>query len=240
MKSFQKNENLKTLKGVKKIQYIWDYYKFPLVISGILLYILAYTLYNHFTYKETVLYTALVNVNAGADLTAGLSKDFLKYLDLNPDKNKMELYSGLYLTDDEQNAYHQYTYASRIKILAIIDGELLDVVLMNHEAFDAFSQNGYLCALEDILPQADSGLYDTVKPNFVTNITILEDNSIERQFDSSIPYNAMTEEHFYGIDLSHTELIHNARFKEPVYFGILANSPRMDTAIEYLRYLFLF
>jgi len=239
MKLSQKNENRKTLKGTKRIQYIWDYYKFPLVISGILLYILAYTLYNHFTYKETVLYTALVNVNAGEDLTAGLSRDFLEYLNLNPSKSKIELYSGLYLTDDEQNAYHQYTYASRIKILAIIDGELLDVVLMNREAFDAFSQNGYLCALEDILPQADSGLYDTVKSDFVTNITILEDNSIDRQFDSSISYSAVTEEHFYGIDLSHTKLIHNAGFKEPVYIGILANSPRVNTAIEYLRYLFL-
>ncbi|MFG6370108.1 MAG: hypothetical protein K1W16_17145 [Lachnospiraceae bacterium] len=238
MKSFQKNENWKTLKGKAKIQYIWDYYKFPLVILVILLYILVYALQNHLSYKETVLYTALVNVNASENLTERLSDDFLEYLNINLSRNKMELYTGLYLTEDEQNAYHEYTYASRIKILAVIDGKLLDVVLMNQEAFDAFSQNGYLCALEDLIPQTDAALYHTVEANCVTNITIIEDNAIERQFDSAIPYHAITEEHFYGINLSSTKLIRNAGFGEPVYLGILANSPRKDNAVAYLRYLF--
>lgn len=138
------DKNLKTLKGKAKLQYIWDYYKLPLVIVAILLYVIFYILYNHFTEKERVLYTALVNVNAGETLIKGLHDDFLDYLNLNPSQNQLELYTGLYLTDDDQNAYYQYTYASRIKILAMIDGELLDVVLMNREAFDAFSQNGYL------------------------------------------------------------------------------------------------
>ena len=238
MKPFFKNETLKALSGKKKIQYIWDYYKLPLALFGILLYILIYVSYNHFTHKDTILYAALVNVNAGADLTEGLSDDFVEYLNLAPSKNKLELYTGLYLTDDEQNAYFQYAYASRMKILAAIDGEMLDIVLMNREAFDAFSQNGYLCDLEDFLVQEDSVLYDTIKQDLAENITILEDNSIEVQLDPSVNYHAITEEHYYGIDLSHAELIRDAGFKEPVYLGILANSPRRDSAVSYLRYLF--
>ncbi|MDE5825464.1 MAG: hypothetical protein K2H91_12380 [Lachnospiraceae bacterium] len=238
MKSLVKNENLKSLNGKSKIQYIWDYYKLPLALFGILLYILVYVSYNHFTHKDTILYAALVNVNAGEDLTEGLSDDFVEYLNLDPSKNRLELYTGLYLTDDEQNAYFQYAYASRMKILAAIDGEVLDIVLMNQEAFDAFSQNGYLYDLEDFLLQTDSVLYDTIKQDFAENITILEDNSIEVQLDSSVTYHAITEEHYYGIDLSHTDLIRNAGFKEPVYLGILANSPRRDSAVSYLRYLF--
>ena len=229
---------LKTLNGKKKIQYIWDYYKLPFAIAGILLYILVYILYHHFSYKDTILYTALVNVNAGEHLTEELNNGFLEYLNLNPSKNKLELYTGLYLTDDEQNVYHQYSYASRMKILATIDGKLLDVVLMNKEAFDAFSQNGYLCDFETFLQQADSDLYNTIKQDFATNIIILEDNSIELQLDSSVAYHAITEEHYYGIDLSHTELIRDAGFMEPVYLGILANSPRHDRAVAYLKYLF--
>ncbi|MDE7415683.1 MAG: hypothetical protein K2N44_05100 [Lachnospiraceae bacterium] len=238
MKSLVKNENLKSLNGKSKIQYIWDYYKLPLALFGILLYILVYISYNHFTHKDTILYAALVNVNAGDDLTEGLSDDFVEYLNLDPSKNRLELYTGLYLTDDEQNAYFQYAYASRMKILAAIDGEVLDIVLMNQEAFDAFSQNGYLYDLEDFLLQTDSVLYDTIKQDFAENITILDDNFIELQLDPSVAYHAITEEHYYGIDLSHTELIRNAGFKEPVYLGILANSPRRDSAVSYLKYLF--
>ncbi len=233
-----RDKNLRTLKGRAKLQYIWDYYKLPLALFGILLYVLIYILYQHFTYKECVLYTALVNVNAGETLTEGLSSGFLDYMSLSPAQNKSELYTGLYLTDDDQNAYHQYTYASRMKILGLIDGELLDVVLMNREAFDAFSQNGYLHDLAEILPQADESLYETVRPDLIANLIILEDNAVEHQLDASIPYEAVTEEHYYGIDLSRTQLISAAGFTEPVYLGIIANTPRLDSSAAYIRYLF--
>ena len=57
-------------------------------------------------------------------------------------------------------------------------------------------------------------------------------------FDTSASYHAVTEEHYYGIDLSRTTLIDSAGFHEPVYFGIIANSPRTDNAVEYLKYLY--
>lgn len=78
--------------------------------------------------------------------------------------------------DDELNAYHECTYASRMKILAAIEGKMMDVALMNQEA------------------------------------------------------------HF-GLDLSGTGLIRQAGFENTVYLGIIANSPRVDTVMEYLRYL---
>ena len=90
-----------------------------------------------------------------------------------------------------------------MKILAVIDGELLDVVLMNKEAFDAFSQNGYLYALEDFLPQEDSGLYNAIKPDLAANIVILEDNQEELMFDSSASYDR-------GALLRHRPVAHDA------------------------------
>lgn len=231
------DENLHTLQGMKKVQYIWDYYKLPLAILGIFLYIIIYTLYGHFSHKDTVLYTALVNVNAGENLTEELRAGFLEHEGLNASKNTLELYTGLYLTDSELNEYHEYTYASRIKILAVIEGEMLDVVLMNREAFDAFSQNGYLCDLDELLAQEDQALYDSIKPDLISNIVILEDNANDLVLDPSIPYNAVTEEHTFGVDLSHAKLIARAGFQDTVYLGIIANSPRKEMAAEYLRYL---
>ena len=242
MKTKQKlspeREKLKSLYGLKKIQYIWDYYKLPIVILCIFLYIIGYSLYGHFTHKEKVLYTALVNVSASESLTRQLSTDFLDSLDADTSKETMQLYAGLYLTDDEANPYHEYTYASRMKILAAIDSEQLDVVLMNKEAFDAFSQNGYLCDLDKLLTASDSHLYEVLKPYLVTNTTILEGNSIDLQFDSSIPYQAVTEEYTMGLDLSQTGIIRDAELSDTVYLGIIANSPRTEEAIDYISYLF--
>lgn len=233
-----KDENLRSLHGGKKMQYIWDYYKLPITILCIVLYVIGYGIYGRLTHKDTVLYTALVNVNAGADLTGGLTSDFLEYLNLNPSKNKLELYTGLYLTGDELSEYHEYTYASRMKIQATIDGELMDVVLMNKEAFDAFSQSGYLHDLDELLREKNPELYSLLSDDLAKNIVILEDNSMDMLFDTSLVYSAQTEEAFYGIDLSRTALISQAGFGEPVYLGIIANSPRVDTALMYLQYLF--
>ena len=230
-------EKLKTLHGPQKIRYIWDYYKLPIVVLCILLYILGYSLYGHFTHKEKILYTALVNVSASDSLTEQLSTGFLDSLDQDTSKTTMQLYTGLYLTDDETNPYHEYTYASRMKILASIDGKQLDVFLMNKEAFDAFSQNGYLCDLEELLSSEDVDLYNRLKPHLVTNTVILEDNSTDLQLDPSITYQAVTEEHPFGLDLSQTSMISDAGFSDIVYLGIIANSPRTEEAIDYVRYL---
>ena len=237
-KGSSEREKLQSLHGLKKAQYIWDYYKLPLVVLCIILYVIVYSLYGHFTHKETVLYTALVNVSVNDSLAGQLSTGFLDYLGKDPSKNSVQLYTGLYLTDDETNSYHEYTYASRMKILASIDSEQLDVVLMNREAFDAFSQNGYLCNLEELLSDQDAALYNRLKPYLAVNTIILEDNSIDLQFDPSLTYEAVTEEHPVGLDLSVAGLIHQAGFNDTVYLGIIQNSTRKDAAVNYVKYLF--
>ena len=40
-----------------------------------------------------------------------------------------------------------------------------------------------------------------------------------------------------GIALAELPLFEPAGFEEPIYFGIIANSPRAATAVKYLRYL---
>ena len=229
MKSFMKFR--------KKIQYIWDYYKFPLVVLCIFLYVIGYFLYGHFTRKDTILYPDLVNVSASESLTRQLSTNFIPYIKEDSSKKELQLYTGLYLTDDENNPNHEYTYASRMKILASIDGEQLDVVLMNKESFDAFSQNGYLYNLEELLSNEYPALYEKWKPYLVTNTIILEDNSTDVQLDSSISYQAVTEEAPTGLAISQTGLLHDAGFSDTVYLGIVANTPRADTAVHYIQYL---
>jgi hypothetical protein len=58
-----RDENLHSLHGGKKLQYIWDYYKLPLTLLCIVLYIIGYVIYGRLTHKDTILYTALVNVS---------------------------------------------------------------------------------------------------------------------------------------------------------------------------------
>ncbi len=230
-------EKFRQLKGAKKVQYLWDYYKLHFVVAGVILYILGYTVYGHFTQKNQVLYAAFINVAPSATLTETLSDGFLTAQGMELNKNEFYLYSGLYLTTDEENPYHEYTYASRIKLIAAIDSETLDIALMDQEAFDAFSQNGYLCNMEEFLSGADPELYRKCEEMLRKNIVILEDNAEEAALDDSVEYTAETEEYPMALEITQAALLEEAGFTEPVYLGIIKNTPRKETAAEYIRYL---
>lgn len=232
-----KKERWKHLKGTQKIQYVWDYYKLPVTMCLIVLYIFGYTLYGHITKKEVLLYTGLINVSAGEQLTGELSCGFIDSSDAGASKTELKLYTGLYLTDDPDDPNHEYTYASRIKIIASIDDEQLDVVLMNKEAFDAFSQNGYLYNMEDLLRNMDSETAADLTPHLVSNTVILKDNSDEMMLDKSLSYQAVTKEFPMGLLISQKGLFKEAGFTEDVYLGVIKNSPRMDMAAKYIKYL---
>ncbi len=220
------------------LQYLWDYYKLPLAAAAIVLYIIVYAAYSHFTHKDVSLYAALVNVAAGETLTEELSSRFLAAQRLDSGKNTFRLYSSLYLTDDETSSFHEYTYASRMKILASIDAEQLDVALMDRKAFDAFSKKGYLSNLDELLAEQAPDLHQQLAPYFVTNVEILEDNSEDLILDSSAIYYAQTAEYPMGLDLSGSSIIQKGRFPETIYLGIIKNSPRMEMVFHYLGYLF--
>lgn len=234
----EKKEYWKTLRGKQKAQYVWDYYKFPIAVTLILVYIIGYIIYGHFSKKDIVLYTALINVSVNDQINEQLSNGFLEFADENISQKDVQLYTGLYLTTDQNDPNHEYTYASRVKLLASIDGEQLDVVLMNKEAFDAFSQNRYLYNLEELLMDLSPDRAEELKPYLVTNTAILKDNSDELLTDNSLSYQALTEEYPMGFDVSQKGLFKKAGFKDTVYLGVIANSPRVETALEYIKYLY--
>ena len=232
------NTCLNHLHGKQRIQYIWDYYKLPIVICLIFLYIAGYIVYGHFSRKETLLYTGLVNVAASEQLADELALGFLDFLDADSSKAELKLYTGLYLTDNPDDPNHEYTYASRIKTVASIDDEQLDVVLMNKEAFDAFSQSGYLYNIEELLRDTAPEALAKWNPCLVTNTVILEDNAKDLMLDSSLSYQAVTDEFPMGLLVSKQGLFKEAGFEYDVYLGVIKNSPRMDMAAEYIEYLY--
>lgn len=238
LESLTEREKWDSLSTSKRIQYIWDYYKLPIFIICVVLYCIGFMIYRYVTHKDTVLYAALTNVSMGETLEEQLTDGFLADQEIDASKNMLTLYSGWYLTDNPASEYHEYTYATRMKVLASISSEQLDVVLMNQEAFDAFAQSGYLCNIEETLLDVNPDLYEKLKPYLVENIEILEDNADELIYDSSEEYVSETTEYLMGVDLSSAGMIKEAGFGDTVYFGIIGNTPRMETAVEYPDYLF--
>ena len=176
----------------QRLEYIIEYYKFPLVLILIAVIALSSVIYYRITYKDTLLYLAYANIAVGDTLDSALDEGFTRSIGADPGKSEVKVYRNLYLSSDPSAQDHQYSYASRLKLMAAMTNKQLDVLLMNQEAYDIMSSGGYLLPLEKLLKQEDS-LLMRISGQLEKNRVILEDNEIDHQLDESVPYHAVTE-----------------------------------------------
>lgn len=231
-----RRDAFRQMRPADKADYLWEYYKLPVVLGLTALCLLCSTVYRQLTKKEAVLYTAHINVSVGEDLESKLNGGFIAASGASPKKAEVYLYQGAYLSDDPSPENHEYGYASKLKLMAAIEAKKLDIVLMNREAYDIYSQNGYLLDLRRLFA-SDAVLYPLVEPYLTLNRVILEDNAIEYALHETPRYQAVTEEAVNGLDVSLFPLFREAGFPEPIYLGVVANSPRLDAVAEYIAYL---
>lgn len=214
--------------GAQRLDYLLTYYRLPLVLGLVTLLVLGSVIHARLTRREPVLYVGLVNVSIGSGLETRLTEDYLA--DSPSKRDSVALYRDLYLTDDPSSEAYQYVYASRMKLLAALESQQMDLFLMNREAWDALSQSGYLM---DLSAAAD----DTLAPYLRRNLVIYEDNAREAALDESVSYQAVTGEERNALECTGWSLFSGAGFSEPVYLGVSANSPRLERALDYLHYL---
>ncbi len=178
-------ERLKQLHGRQKREYIWSYYKIPILFGIALLLLFISTLQRQLTKKEDILYVAAINVAVSEDLEKQLTEGFVNAAFDKPQKKEVYFYRDLYLSDSA-SADAQYTAASRMKILAAINTQTLDIVIVSKEVLDAFDEQDYLTA---------------------------------------------------SYDISDAPCVQAVGYTEPVYLGVVANSPRAENVKVYLQYL---
>ena len=236
-----KKEIWKQLSFSGKIQYLWDYYKLEFVIAAVLVYIAGFFLHGALARKEPVLYAAMVNVAASPQLEQSLTDGYLNDRRIDVRRNPLTLYKNLYLTDNPSSDTFAYSQASQMKILGALESQELDIVFMDKEAFDAFAQNGFLYDMAELFREGGDRFRDLAEraaDDFVMNMEIKEDNAKEVALDPSLEYRSVTAEFEMGIDLSDSSFFGDSGFSEPVYLGVLKNTPRRDAVLDYIRYLY--
>lgn len=161
-----------TLRGMdrrQRITYLWDYYKWFFILLIIAGGILIYSLTTVLTRKKTVLSVALVNVQADDSILDSLTDQFLqmepedfsggtvKYernllISADPEDSTQDGSTGS-VTDSgasytasgtDGGASYEYSYASQMKLLAMITDKKLDVVIMDQHTRDIFQRQDYL------------------------------------------------------------------------------------------------
>ena len=216
----------RNMSPAEKLEYIWEYYKWPILLTLLVLGILIWSARRELTRKEPVLYLALANITVGEDLEQTLTTGYLTASGHNPRRQEVYVYRDLYLSDDADVLNHEYAYASRTKMMGAVQTQKLDVVLMNREAYDLLSAQGYLLPLDD-----------PALPPLVSNEVVVSDNAIEWQLNETDTHERVTETVQNALAMSDCPLFQAAGFEGNVYAGVIANSPRPAEALRYLQYL---
>jgi hypothetical protein len=219
-----------------KAEYIFAYYKLPLVLALVAIVAFASVTRWLITHKEPLLYVAYVNVVPDERLDKTLTTDFVEAEGKSPRRCEVVCFREIYLSRDTDQQSHQYAYASKLKVMAAVDAEQLDVVLMNQEAYDLLSASGYLLDLEDAQAVAQS-MTDEEEPLLVSNTVVLSDNSVEVELNEADEYEAETIEQVNALDVTALPLFADYPEDESFYLGIIANTPRLDESLAYLQYV---
>ena len=220
----------RAMSPARKADHIFTYYKWPILLTLIALFIFGYELHRELTRKEPVLYLALANVSVGGDLEQALTSDYLAAIGADPRRRELYLYSGLYLSEDADVLNHEYAYASQMKLMGAVESHRLDLALMNREAYDLLSHKGYLLELSELVTGTDAAL-------LCENEVVLSDNSVDVLLGVAEEEERVTESSANALAIADLPLFREAGFDGEVFLGLIGNSPRREEALSYLRYI---
>ena len=84
----------RAMSPAEKLDYIAEYYKWPILLGLLVLSILVWAGHRALTKKEPVLYLALANVAVGEDLEQALTAGFLRATGGDPDRQAVKKSNG--------------------------------------------------------------------------------------------------------------------------------------------------
>ena len=211
-------------------EHIFTYHKWTILLVLVALIVLGSIIHRQLTQKKPVLYLAVINVSFGEDVQKSLTEDFVTGAGFDERRQEVYLYRDLYLSEDADTLNHESAYASKVKLSGAISAGKLDLVLMNREAYDIFSRQGYLLEL--------TSLPNELSPFLTMNEVILSDNSVDYLLGNAEEEQVVTETVPNSLTVSSLPLFRDAGFDGDLYLGVVSNSSRQEEAAAYLRYLF--
>lgn len=222
----------------QKLRYFFDYYTVHFLLAVLALVIAVTSAVRLASKKNAVLYLGLTNAAVGSELEERLTTDFIEKSGFDKRKSEVSLYKDLVISADPAAENHEYAYASQLKVMAAINAEKLDLVLMTRESYDVFSGKGYLADLSSLLKENNaSGLENKLEPFLTKNDVILSDNYLETALGESEELVMETEQIYNAVNVSGFPVFLEAGFQADVFIGVIGNTKRIENVLKYLDYL---
>lgn len=143
----QEKQKLEALDTRQKAEYIWQYYKLWIIGILCITYFLCFTLYTAlFVPKENWLYLVLANVppQVQAEQCNSLQQSLADFAGYDLHEKNLVLDTNCYCFPSEE-PYNNHYYD---KLIALLDGGILDALVMEASELEALGKTGRLLDLQ--------------------------------------------------------------------------------------------
>lgn len=209
-------EKFKSLSLKGKAEYIWDYYKG--MIGGILVVVLVICVCvqtMRSSGKEMVLSAAIINAEkTEGSKTMQLQDDFSAYLGLDEENQSLSL-DDSYLINLKDG--DQVTVACQTKLMASIQAETLDVILMPEDIYEKYLAMGAFAKLEE-----------TLGKEFLGEV---QDNWCLGRIEGE------TEDAVYALKIVGSEKLKDIYGEREVYLAVPAGTEHLEQIRTFVKYL---
>lgn len=231
----------------EKAEYIWDYYKIPIIVILVLIYLIINIVHSQLTAKDYVLQGLFLNTLTEAEAVQELEDGFLEAYPIDQDKEDVFLDTSIYYLPDSDQASLDTSYqAIQVLSVRVAAGEI-DSMAAETEILTDFAYDGYFSDLSEVLSDEQ---YRKYEPYFLYyDKAVMEelsdvDYTLEEADAVILPDPAkpelMEEPVPVMIDITECEklsLLYPNSAKNYA-FALIVNGPHTEKALELLEYLF--
>lgn len=206
--------NFKELNTKQKAEYIWDYYKLPILAVLIVIVIGAYLIGVVVKGTEPVATLVVVNAAAGRGYEETDFSDFMEEYDYNPAKQEVVVDTG-YTLDSTNPTGNAYTYQA---LITVVSAGGADVLSADEEMFFHLAEAGGCADLAACLTEEE--------------LEELKDDIVYVKLEG------MEEPYAAGIRLgSDSWFVKNGYYEDGCVVGIAAGTMHEEGAVRLLRYV---
>lgn len=151
-------QTIKNLKGKKRLEYLWAYYKFVLVILiiAILAGYMVYTMVSNMNRNKILSVAVVDSILQDQETIDQMETDLLEYIGAKGKHDEVQIDASISSAEDQANT-------TKLTLSILPTGEN-DIVICGQEVYDRFKEQGAFTPIEEIL----GGSYSEYE-EFMTN-----------------------------------------------------------------------
>ncbi len=215
----QLKQDLSGMSWKDRLDHLWTYYKFVLLIAVLTVGIIAFIVNIIITQCTTLVAGGLaLNVNLTDEGRTYLEEEFYEQVKAPSGLQTSELNSMQFSDPNDASANLQLLYNQSAVITALVSSESLDYGLVDKIGLTHFGSQGFFADLRQFMTEEQLAQWE---PYIV--------QSPKQANGTTCPM---------AIDISHLPFVKECiGGKEPVYFVIISNTPRPDIPLQLLDFL---